>query len=428
MFDLRQWYILIFFTIHITFTFHPCNQVVVEAFSCAPQAQTIPSASSFKKLRVQVPTSNNNDILLCNRRNHSLYMLRNFDLPEALIFYGIDTVLKLEPCIPPTTINESENISSTNTLGTESKSKSIISSKYSYEIKPGVLRLIKESKDIGTPVIVLSEHLTMDEIANILGSVDEVFSTYHQEQTLHYRTSREEYIFDYKERMNYFIDGDGDNENNDDDDDFEPPLTFQGQGFGHAPSPGAVIDAISSILINPRGFGGSSGFGTKYADAVRNPLLQHCVVFVSRSSDDNPINEKGCEYDGTGSLSRDRCIASRTAGMRVMYIEDDYENSCTAEDVSDGIVETLGSENDWSMVNLDDISTPGSFWLNMAQARDVNGDRVYSQDLIDHYVRIRKSQAGKTSKQVETDMEQVSSTKELDESDIEKILADLDSL
>jgi len=102
-------------------------------------------------------------------------MLRNFDLPEALIFYGIDTVLKLEPCIPPTTINESENISSTNTLGTESKSKSIISSEYSYEIKPGVLRLIKESKDIGTPVIVLSEHLTMDEIANILGSVDEVF-------------------------------------------------------------------------------------------------------------------------------------------------------------------------------------------------------------------------------------------------------------
>ena len=35
---------------------------------------------------------------------------------------------------------------------------------------------------------------------------------------------------------------------------------------------------------------------------------------------------------------------------------------CTAEDVADGFIESLGTEEDWEMVTLDDISSPGSFW------------------------------------------------------------------
>ena len=47
---------------------------------------------------------------------------------------------------------------------------------------------------------------------------------------------------------------------NDGDKDYAQKL-----GKGYNPSPAALLDAISSILISPRGFGGSSGFGTKHA-------------------------------------------------------------------------------------------------------------------------------------------------------------------
>ena len=67
---------------------------------------------------------------------------------------------------------------------------------------------------------------------------------------------------------------------------------------------------------------------------------------------------------GPSSGSRARCSAARTAGMRVIYVENVGVGPCDADDLVDGVVSTLGDENDWSIVTIDDISTPGSFWLN----------------------------------------------------------------
>ena len=349
----------------------------------------------------------NNHLILCRQQKTKL-KLRNFDLPEALIFYGLDTIID-------TAIISSSG--ETNEHGGNGP-----------KVRPGVLRLMKESKEINTPIIVLSEHFTMDEISARLNSADEIFTEMNiEDKILHYRSSLEEYVVNYDQIFQ-------DNKYSEDSsEEYEYPPTFQGKGFGHAPSPAALMDAVNSIRIQPRGFGGSSGFGVKYADAIRNPLPQHCVVFVSGTSDKQLFDNK---YEG--SISRDRCIASRTAGMRVMYIEDNCLGSCTAEDVSDGIVESLGTEQDWSMVTMDDISTPGSFWLNMAQPRDENGDRVNVYDVVEYYENLR-TQAKQDfddddddDDNKDTEMSSMKSGNEssdaLDEDELLRILADLDSL
>ncbi len=382
-----------------------------------------------------------------NRQRQTKLLLRNFDLPETLIFYGLDTILdtkNYQICDYDDDDGDSTDIFSNG--GEESKTKAdsqllvetFINSKQKLEVRPGVLRLMKESQEINTPMIVLSEHLAMEQIQSMIALTDECkeFEGLLNDNILHFRSSLEEYKVDYTKLQDEREKDDDDAEY--DDLEYEYPSTFLGQGIGYAPSPATLMDAIHSIFIEPRGFGGSSGFGVKYADAVRNPLPQHCVVFVSKSSDGNPISRRSNCDDLFGSsshersVSRDRCIASRTAGMRVMYLEDGCLGSCTAEDVSDGIIDTLGTENDWEMVTMDDISTPGSFWLNMAQPKDESGNRVNAFDVVDYYRKLRT----KSEDDVETDVQSSQDSnhamqmeaEELDEDEIQKILADLDPL
>jgi hypothetical protein len=231
-----------------------------------------------------------------------------------------------------------------------------------------------------------------------------------REKYLHYRSSREEFVVVSDTDTN-------------DDDDSSGPYRFLGEGIGHAPCPGALYDAINTITIEPKGFGGSSGFGVKKWEATRIPLPQHCVVFVCSSSDscDSEILDR---RDGSGSISRDRCLASRYCGMRVIYIEDD-EKPCTAEDIADGIVKSLGTENDWEMVTIDDISTPGSFWLNMMQPKDENGSVVQTEAIIKDFVKLRSQHS--TSYDGES-VRKNNMIQSCEEDDIEKLLADIDPL
>ena len=68
-----------------------------------------------------------------------------------------------------------------------------------------------------------------------------------------------------------------------------------------APNPRDLWEAIHSISIKPKGFGGSSGFGRKAADPERSPSPAHCVVLCDTA---------------------DRCRAARFAGMRVLCLTD----------------------------------------------------------------------------------------------------------
>ena len=150
------------------------------------------------------------------------------------------------------------------------------------------------------------------------------------------------------------------------------------------------------------------------------------VVFVSSASDNN--DEKFLDRsDGSGSISRDRCVASRACGMRVIYIEGDKNPVCTAEDVSDGIVQTLGTEDDWEMVTIDSVSTPGSFWINMANAKNEEGYKVNTEDVINEYIERRKNEFGASQEASEVSLNDMVK-EELDEDEIARMLAELDPL
>jgi hypothetical protein len=165
------------------------------------------------------------------------------------------------------------------------------------------------------------------------------------------------------------------------------------------PNPRDLWEAIHSITIQPKGFGGSSGFGTKAADPERSPLPQHVVVL--------------CDTE-------DKCRAARFAGMRVLCL--------TAGDnpLADAIV------NGWDEFTVDDIATPGSFWLNPPHPRDDQSNAVDPERVILAY-----------EKQQTTNPETSSSTGEMlnsqdnivvlddarmSEDQLRAILADMDRL
>ena len=95
----------------------------------------------------------------------------------------------------------------------------------------------------------------------------------------------------------------------------------------------------------------------------------------------------------------------------------------TAEDVADGFIESLGTEEDWEMVTLDDISSPGSFWLNMMQPKDPDRNTVNTADIIEEYIT-RRNRKGERSKMPTSDS---APNDEPGEEELARILADLES-
>jgi hypothetical protein len=210
-------------------------------------------------------------------------MVRNIDLPEALIFYGADTVVQRRD---ESGVGDSDSNPAS----------------YSLTFQPGVQALLKECRDIETPAIVIVErtdhyHSYTDDLEALLSKI---------------RTKG---------------------------------LLFNiHQATQDAPNPRDVWEAIHNDVatIQPKGFGGSSGFGRKLADPARSPLPAHTVVLCS--------NEQ-------------QCRAAIYAGMRVICLHDN--------DISDAVVDS------WEDIgSLDDIATPGSFWLNPPRARDDQNNAV----------------------------------------------------
>jgi beta-phosphoglucomutase-like phosphatase (HAD superfamily) len=120
-----------------------------------------------------------------------------------------------------------------------------------------------------------------------------------------------------------------------------------------APNPADLLGCIDSITVQPRPFGGSSGFGSKPADPERNPLPRHCVAFTT---------------------TVDQTRAARAAGMRVIAIDCNSSNQDDSQEddlLADAVIRSYEEVN-----GLDDIATPGSFWLNPPHPRDDEGNAV----------------------------------------------------
>lgn len=107
--------------------------------------------------------------------------------------------------------------------------------------------------------------------------------------------------------------------------------------------------------------------------------------------------------------------------MRVIFIEKNF-GDCDADDVVDGVITSFEE-----IYFIDDIATPGSFWLNPPSPRDENGDRIDPYIIAEQIKRNRKRN-NNNSNEAETEIDGNLSTKEIDESEMARILADLDTL
>jgi hypothetical protein len=113
-----------------------------------------------------------------------------------------------------------------------------------------------------------------------------------------------------------------------------------------------LLDVMDSLVVQPRPFGGSGGFGSGLAGPPRPPEPRHTVVLTS-------------------TVQQTR--AARACGMRVI--------SVTASDpLADAVL--LEEDNDRIDFGVDDIATPGSYWLNPPHPRDDRGNAVDPYELL----------------------------------------------
>jgi hypothetical protein len=181
--------------------------------------------------------------------------------------------------------------------------RSILFQKDGITPQSGLVSLVEECKDLGTPAILISKNKDRQKIPDQIQDYMTVF------------------------------------------DELQKP-----------PNPRSLFEAINSVTVQPEGFGGSSGFGRKLAEPERHPMPQYVVVF--------------CE-------DTDVCRAGRYCGMRVISFQDN--------DLADAVVDSFD-------FYLEDISTPGSFWLNPPFPSDDDGNKVDIFELMDRMERDPKDE------------------------------------
>jgi hypothetical protein len=147
-------------------------------------------------------------------------MLRNIDLPECIVFYGMETA--------------------------------VIQDEEKFKFPPGFVRFLQEAQDIEIATLLLSEHKTSLQMKSVLleccNSGSQKFSS-RPLSMLELRSSLElPTVMDQTSNLLLV-------------------------GKGYSPSPAALLDAISSVIIEPKGFGGSGGFGIKHAVSKKRWFL-----------------------------------------------------------------------------------------------------------------------------------------------------------
>jgi hypothetical protein len=276
--------------------------------------------------------------------------LRNFDLPEAVVFYGTDVLLEQ-------TINQEGEVEGEGNT-------------YTYQFQKGVRRVLDEACETGTAIVWLSEAHSVAEMQKILTSSQDKDLSDGLQLDMRPHSDGEDsgmttssdgrpklYL---RSSLNLPLQSWQSNPLNEQEEDQQLSSTYpidERIGLCHSPSPAALLDTLSSITIHPQGFGGSSGFGSKQADPPRSPIAMHTVVFVSHASGSDVALKRG--------------LSARVVGTRLILIEgEERQLDQKVEDVVDGVVESLGEEGvDWDVITLDSISTPGSFWLNPPHPR-----------------------------------------------------------
>ena len=268
------------------------------------------------------------------RTTLSLRMVRNVDLPEAIVFYGLESVLE-----PPSIVEEE--------VASEDDSDDAQPHDNHLKLRSGIFRILQECQEVGTAVLILSEvdGLKDGELHNVFKeawmnnsySSDSIIEK--KLQTLLLSDDAEENstvsfrCIDTKFTIPPSCPNDVDDEFDDNDSYASSSYYYNLLSRGKSPSPAFLLDSLQSVRIDPRGFGGSSGFARgQWVEPRRCPLTARTVVFVAgdwksgnnynyNNNNNLPWLENYWDEEGKITSSvRDRCAAARAAGCRIVYL------------------------------------------------------------------------------------------------------------
>ncbi len=370
-------------------------------------------------------------------------MVRNIDLPEALVFFGLESIME-----PPIKSNYSKQICD-------------------WKLRPGIARLLNECQEVGTAALLLSE--TAPPFCGSIG--DEIYD--HRLKSIFedgWRQTFSELKTESRKdpSLSSFNNGSPNeitkeiisfrcpqstfktpisitsNEDGYEDEDPESHEFYNLGNNGRSPSPAFLMDSLHSIHIDPRGFGGSSGFGRgQWIEPRRSPMPARTVAFIAGDWELKGFNEKMMDKRKLFSTVRDRCAAARAAGCRIIYIEQSPDNPLENENVSilddaatmclcDAVVTGYGNDNprDINPISLDAVSTPGEYWLNPPNPRDDSGNAVVVDEVVEWF-RLQRHMdeiVGDANCVVDGDLRDDNVAEEMSDEEIDRILADLDGL
>jgi len=184
------------------------------------------------------------------------------------------------------------------------------------------------------------------------------------------------------------------------------------------PSPKELLRAIESVVIQPDSFGGSSGFGrVQSVEPMRHPMPSRTVVFGS---------------------TVDHSRAARCAGMRVVSVVLPPTSETTDKGDDDHLADAVMELDEVRDLWLEDVATPGSYWLNPPHPRDDEGNRVDPEAIVvaDRYYNSENennesnnAEASTTSPPTPSSAStQKEDVDEMDDEEMKRILADLSPL
>lgn len=373
----------------------------------------------------------------------NLHMVRNIDLPEAIVFYGLESIME-----PPIKSENSNHVCD-------------------WKLRSGIARLLNECQEVGTAALLLSE--TVPPFVESIG--DENYD--HQLQSIFEDGWRQSFSKLKSQSpkdpsLSSFKNGNSNDITKEiisfrcPKSAFKTPITETSNGGdyyvedtesyefynvgnnGRSPSPAFLMDSLNSIHIDPRGFGGSSGFGRgQWIEPRRSPMPARTVAFIAGDWELKGENEKILDGEEVLPTVQDRCAAARAAGCRIIYIEHSPDQPLENENVSivddtatmslcDAVVTGYGSDNprDMNPISLDAISTPGEYWLNPPNPRDDCGNALAVDEVVEWFRLQRELDdvVGDATCVVEGDSQDDIVAKEMSDEEIDSILADLDGL
>lgn len=400
----------------------------------------VPKQKSWHNMRQSMQTS------LTSWHNHhpsisntELNMVRNIDLPEAIVFYGIESMM--EPLISPSSESGGSN------------GDQIIEC----TLRPGVVRLLTECQEVGTAALLLSEHMeNEDDVKDLFEKAwkqtSSDGSSSGNAKLLEEVLKSDGPVLSFRCLQSQFtIPSSPTNEEDEitaaassEDDELYDDESIELYNLGtyaKSPSPAFLLDSLQSIHIDPRGFGGSSGFGRgQWIEPRRSPMCARAVVFIAGDwIDDNG----SAVFSGNDDVERgtvtDRCAAARASGCRVIYLEHlpeqqelkyavEIQDDTQTMSLCDAVISTYGNDNVRDLnqvISLDAISTPGDYWLNPPTPRDDMGNRVDANEIVEFFKSEWEMEEVLGDAECEVPLEEEEA---MSEDEMAKILADLDGL